>query len=118
MQYIEVERTLVRSPRELWEKLSDHPGITRWLSGAEIRAVEPPARIEWDLRGAVGVIELESAPWGTRVRARVTPPQVPAWERMTARHEIELGLRRLFADLGTGSLQGKESASRRKTPHQ
>jgi hypothetical protein len=107
MYSIEVERTLVRSPRELWERLSDHDGITRWLGGAEIHAVEPPRRIEWGFRGATGVIELEAAPWGTKVSARVTPAQVPAWERLTTRHEIEHGLQRLFADLGSGSLQGR-----------
>jgi uncharacterized protein YndB with AHSA1/START domain len=105
MYSIEVERTLVRSPRELWERLSDHPGITRWLGDAEIQAVEPPTRIEWRLRGASGVIELEPTQWGTRVRARVKSAQVPAWERLETRYEIEGALQRLFADLGTNSLQ-------------
>ena len=42
MYSIEVERTLVRSPHELWDKLSDRPGIARWLGEREIREVEPP----------------------------------------------------------------------------
>jgi uncharacterized protein YndB with AHSA1/START domain len=102
---IEVERTLVRSPRELWERLSDRPGITRWLGNAEIQAVEPPTRIEWTLRGATGVIELEPAAWGTKVRARVKAAQAPAYERLTTRYEIEGALQQLFRDLSTNTLQ-------------
>jgi hypothetical protein len=70
-----------------------------------VQTVEPPTRIEWTLRGANGVIELEPAQWGTRVRARVKSAQAPAWERLTTRYEIEGGLQRLFADLGSNSLQ-------------
>jgi uncharacterized protein YndB with AHSA1/START domain len=107
MYSIEVERTLVRSPHELWDKLCEDPGIDRWLGGVQIHAVEPPTRMEWNFRGADGVIELEAAPWGTRVRARVKSAQVPAWERLITRYEIEQALRRLFADLGSRSLQGR-----------
>jgi hypothetical protein len=122
---IEVERTLVRSPHELWDKLFDHPGIARWLGGVQIDRVEPPTRIEWNFRSADGVIELAAAPWGTRVSARVMPAQGPAWERLTTRYEIERALHQLFADLGSKSLggptarqpaRGKESARRRETP--
>ena len=116
MQTIELERTVVRSPHELWDRLSARGGIARWLSDAEVRGVEPPNRIEWSFRGASGVIELEPAPWGTRVRARVQPADMPAWERLMLRREIEHGLRQLFADLGSRSLQGKESGPRRETP--
>jgi hypothetical protein len=125
MYSIEVERTLVRSPHELWDRLFDHPGIARWLGGVQIERVEPPTRIEWNFRCANGVIELEAAPWGTRVRARVMPAQAPAWERLTTRYEIERALWQLFADLASKSLggptagqpaQGKESARRRETP--
>jgi uncharacterized protein YndB with AHSA1/START domain len=125
MYSIEVERTLVRSPHEVWDKLFDHPGIARWLGGVQIDRVEPPTRIEWNFRRADGVIELEAAPWGTRVCARVMPAQGPAWERLTTRYEIERALHQLFADLGSKSLggptaghagRGKESARRRETP--
>jgi hypothetical protein len=127
MYSIEVERTLVRSPHELWDRLCDHPGIARWLSGVQIEGIEPPTRIEWTFRGANGLIELEAAPWGTRVRARVMPAQGPAWERLTTRYEIQRALWELFADLGSKSLggpmarrgqpaPGKESARRRESP--
>lgn len=113
MQTIELERTLVRSPHELWDRLSARGGIGRWLGGAQIHETQPPTRIEWSFRGAMGVLELEPAHWGTRVRARVEPAPVPAWERMVTRHEIEHGLRQLFADLGARSLQRKDSGPRR-----
>jgi uncharacterized protein YndB with AHSA1/START domain len=128
MYSIEVERTLVRSPHEVWDKLCDQPGIARWLGGVQIDGVEPPTRIAWKFRGANGVIELEAAPWGTRVRARVMPAEGPAWERLTTRYEIERALSQLFADLGSRSLGGptatrggparggKEYARRRETP--
>jgi hypothetical protein len=104
MYCIEVERTLVKSVHELWERLSDRPGIRHWLGDVQIRAVEPPARIEWTSRGADGLIELEASRWGTTIRARVQPAALPAWERLTARYEIERSLRELFADLGARSL--------------
>jgi uncharacterized protein YndB with AHSA1/START domain len=107
MYSIEVERTLVRSPRELWEQLFDRPGIARWLGDVQVHAVEPLTRIEWSFRGANGVIELEASRWGTKVRARVEPAQLPAWERLTARYELEGALRELFADLGSKSLEGR-----------
>ena len=113
MYSIEVERTLVRSPHELWDKLCDHPGIAHWLGGVRIDRVEPPQRITWNFRGADGVIELEAAPWGTRVRARVMPAQAPAWERLTTRYEIERALWQLFADLGYGSLEARRQSTGR-----
>jgi hypothetical protein len=112
MYSIEVERTLVRSPHELWDKLCDHPGIAHWLGGVRIDGVEP-MRITWNFRGADGVIELEAAPWGTRVRARVMPAQAPAWERLTTRYEIERALWQLFADLGYRSLQARQQRTGR-----
>jgi hypothetical protein len=107
MYSIEVERTMVRSPHELWDKLCDPPGIARWLADIQVSAVEPPNRIEWTFRGASGVIELEASRWGTKIRARVQSAQVPAWERLTARYEMERALRDLFADLGSSSLHGR-----------
>jgi uncharacterized protein YndB with AHSA1/START domain len=107
MYSIEVERTLVRSPHELWDRLSDSPGIARWLGDVRVDAVQAPHRMEWTFRGATGVIELETAPWGTRVRALVRSAEAPAWERLATKYEIERALRRLFADLASKSLQGR-----------
>jgi hypothetical protein len=118
MHFIEVERTLIRSPRELWDRLADHPGIGAWLEDARIEALEPPHRIQWSFRGASGVIELQACGWGTKVRTRVEPARLPAWERLATRYEIERALGRLYADLGIGSLQRRQESVRgRETPH-
>lgn len=115
MHFIEVERTLIRSPRELWDRLVDHPGIGAWLENAQIEAADPPHCIQWSFRGARGVIELHACGWGTKVSTRVEPAQLPAWERLAARYEIERALGRLYADLGVGSLQ-RGRASRNLSP--
>jgi uncharacterized protein YndB with AHSA1/START domain len=107
MYSIEVERTMVRSPHELWDKLCDRPGLARWLGDVHVQTLQPPNRIEWSFRGASGVIELEPSRWGTTVRARVKSAQLPAWERLAARYEMERALRELFADLGATSLHGR-----------
>ena len=67
MPTITLERTLVKSPPELWEELSQ---IERWLGEVEISRREPPNRLTWSARGVHGTIELEPSGWGTKVRAR------------------------------------------------
>lgn len=66
MPTINLERTLVKSPPELWEELSQ---IEHWLGEVEISQREPPSRLAWSARGAHGTIELEPSGWGTKVRA-------------------------------------------------
>ncbi len=74
MYSIEVERTLVRSPpRAVGQSSVIGPVSPAGSAACRSTTVEPPTRIEWNFRGATGVIELEAAPWGTRVRARVKP---------------------------------------------
>jgi uncharacterized protein YndB with AHSA1/START domain len=106
MPTIELERTLVKSPPELWEELCCEPGLARWLGEVCVRELEAPNRITWDARGATGVIELESSGWGTKVRARVEAARIPTWERLKARQDFEPGLKRLLDDLGSSSLSG------------
>jgi hypothetical protein len=105
MPTFELERTLVKSPPELWDELCCEPGLARWLGEVNVRKLEAPNRITWDARGATGVIELESSGWGTKVRARVEPARVPAWERLMARQNYEPGLKQLLDDLGSSSLK-------------
>jgi hypothetical protein len=75
----EVQRTLVKSPPELWAELSDPDALTRHLGElGEIRitSVEPEAKVAWEAEDASGVVELEPSGWGTRVTLSVTrnPP--------------------------------------------
>ena len=64
------ERTLVKSPPELWSELSDPAALARHLGEfGEIRItrLEPESRVEWEAERARGSVELAAAGWGTRV---------------------------------------------------
>lgn len=85
----EVQRTLVKSPPELWSELSNPDALARHLSElGEIRitAVEPETKVEWEADGASGVVQLKQSGWGTRVTLSATrtapaleePPPEPA----------------------------------------
>jgi hypothetical protein len=100
---IELERTLVKSPPELWEELS---GIERWLGEIEISEQEPPSRLTWVGRGTRGTIELEPSGWGTKVRARAETGG-GLFERFRAadeRDHFERCLTELLDHLGSSSL--------------
>ncbi len=71
----EVQRTLVKSPPELWSELSNPDALARHLSGlGEIRitAVEPETKVEWEAEGSSGTVQLKQSGWGTRVTLSVT----------------------------------------------
>ncbi len=71
----EVQRTLVKSPPELWSELSNPATLARHLSElGEIRitAVEPETKVEWEAEGASGIVQLKQSGWGTRVTLSVT----------------------------------------------
>ncbi len=71
----EVQRTLVKSPPELWSELSNPDALARHLSElGEIRitAVEPETKVEWETEGASGVVQLKQSGWGTKVTLSVT----------------------------------------------
>jgi hypothetical protein len=82
----EVQRTLVKSPPELWAELSDPTTLARHLGElGEIRIVrtEQDRAVDWEAGAtdgaqASGRVEIEPSGWGTRVtlsvhRAIVTP---------------------------------------------
>ena len=59
----EVQRTLVKSPPELWAELSDPAALMRHLGElGEIRitSVEPETKVEWEAEDASGVVQLEA----------------------------------------------------------
>jgi hypothetical protein len=71
----EVQRTLVKSPPELWSELSDPEALSRHLGGlGEIRItkVEPEHAVEWEAEAAQGRIELKPSGWGTKVTLQMT----------------------------------------------
>ncbi len=98
----EVQRTLVKSPPELWAELSDPTTLARHLGElGEIRIVrtEPDRAVDWEAAAADGAqasgrVEIEPSGWGTRVTlsaSRVTaePISEPETEPIAAVVEPE-----------------------------
>ncbi len=78
----EVQRTLVKSPPELWAELSDPDSLARHLNEfGEIRIVgcEPESAVEWEGEGIKGAVRLKASGWGTKVTltAERQPPAPP-----------------------------------------
>jgi len=71
----EVQRTLVKSPPELWTELSDPAALARHLGEfGEIRITrsEPEQIVEWESDRARGRVLLKPSGWGTKVTLTVT----------------------------------------------
>jgi hypothetical protein len=71
----EVQRTLVKSPPELWAELSDPAALARHLGElGEIRIVrtEPESTVEWEAQNTTGVVSIKPSGWGTKVTLSVT----------------------------------------------
>ena len=66
MRTVEVSRTLVKSPPELWSELSGER-LSEAVGGASLRVTEEERRIEWESEGARGAAVLEPAGWGTKL---------------------------------------------------
>ncbi len=74
MPPIEAQRTLVKSPPELWAELSDPASLARHLGDfGEIRIarVEPEQSVEWEAQEVTGTVELKPSGWGTKVTLTV-----------------------------------------------
>jgi hypothetical protein len=70
----EVQRTLVKSPPELWAELSDPAALARHLGElGEIRItrIEPEQLVEWEADRTTGTVQIEPSGWGTRVTLTV-----------------------------------------------
>ncbi|MEA2392824.1 MAG: hypothetical protein QOJ82_715 [Solirubrobacteraceae bacterium] len=64
------QRTLVKSPPELWAEVSDVQALARHLGEfGEIRItrLEPETAVAWEGDRARGTVELEPSGWGTKV---------------------------------------------------
>ena len=77
----EVQRTLVKSPPELWTELSNPEALARHLGDfGEIRITrsEPETKVEWEAEQAKGTVQLKQSGWGTKVTLSVTrSPTIP-----------------------------------------
>jgi hypothetical protein len=79
----EAQRTLVKSPPELWALLSDPDSLARHLGElGEVRIVrtEPESTVEWEGPGVAGAVRLKASGWGTKVTLTAIrqPPEPPA----------------------------------------
>jgi hypothetical protein len=71
----EVQRTLVKSPPELWTELSDPAALARHLGElGEIRItrVHPEKKVEWEAEETSGTVLIDPSGWGTRVTLTAT----------------------------------------------
>lgn len=71
----EVQRTLVKSPPELWAELSDPDSLARHLGElGEIRIVrtEAESTVEWAAENTTGTVSIKPSGWGTKVTLSVT----------------------------------------------
>jgi hypothetical protein len=70
----EVQRTLVKSPPELWAELSDPTSLARHLGELgeiTITRVEPEKTVEWEAADTTGKVLLKPSGWGTKVTLSV-----------------------------------------------
>src|SRR6476659_4778808 len=75
----EVQRTLVKSPPELWAELSDPAALARHLGEIRITRVQPEETVEWEAGSTSGTITIKPSGWGTKVTLSVTrDPAAPA----------------------------------------
>jgi uncharacterized protein YndB with AHSA1/START domain len=108
MSVTEVERTLVKSPPELWELVDDRELMARWVAelggpdgGAaiEVASRDPGQRLSWhsSAPGASLSVELEIAEkgWGTSVSIRA--------EGTSGEPDADAVLQRLLDELGSPS---------------
>jgi hypothetical protein len=71
----EVQRTLVKSPPELWAEISDPESLARHLGEfGEIRItrIQPEQKVEWEAEAASGTVVIKPSGWGTKVKLTVT----------------------------------------------
>jgi hypothetical protein len=89
---MEVQRTLVKSPPELWAEVSDVEALTRHLAAfgeITITRVEPESTVAWEGEHASGTVELSASAWGTKVTLSAEPAPVTAEPEPDAQAEPE-----------------------------
>jgi hypothetical protein len=91
MADLTAQKTLVKSPPELWSELSEVESLAKHLGElGEIRItkVEPESTVAWEGEEVSGTVELEQSGWGTKVTFKATVPEPgPAVEPEAAEPE-------------------------------
>ncbi len=78
MADLTAQKTLVKSPPELWSELSEVESLAKHLGElGEIRItkVEPESTVAWEGEQVSGTVELEQSGWGTKVTFKATVPE-------------------------------------------
>ena len=80
MAEIQAQRTLVKSPPELWAELSDRESLAEHLGEfGEIRITrtQPESTVAWEGERICGTVSIEASGWGTQVSltARIDAPE-------------------------------------------
>ena len=70
MPKLNVSRTLVKSPPELWPDLSEGRLAEALGDDAEVAVTENERSVRWEAQGAQGTASLEPSGWGTKVTLR------------------------------------------------
>ncbi len=112
MATIEVSRTLVKSPPELWAEL-EGDRLSQAVGQVTVRPTEHERELAWEAAGARGTALLEPAEWGTKVTLTAELEDAVAhrgmWRRRGAerlgqaerRADVERRLSELLDDLGS-----------------
>ena len=105
---IELERTLVKSPPEVWEELASEPGLGRWLDEVEVRGSSTHRTASnGPVRGRARHDRAGAAPAGALVYARQAETSTPGFLdrfRVSDVAEVERRLEQLLDHLGASTL--------------
>lgn len=116
MTTVEVSRTLVKSPPELWAEL-EGDCLSQAVGEVKVRTTEPERALAWEADGASGTAVLEPAGWGTKLTLTAEVEELVAeigfWGRMrgvkvdpVAKHpDMEEKLTELLDSLGSAHRQ-------------
>src|SRR3954464_15142511 len=83
MPDLTAKRTLVKSPPELWEELSEVEGLAKHLGAfgeIKITKLEPEHTVAWEGEHASGTVSIEPSGWGTKVTLHAELPEEEAPE--------------------------------------
>jgi hypothetical protein len=111
MPTVEVSRTLVKSPPELWAEL-EGDRLADAVGEVTVRPKEHERELAWEAEGARGTARLDPSSWGTKVTLTAEVEEQVArqgfWARMRgvpepapAHPDIEARLTRVLDSLGS-----------------
>jgi len=78
MPDLTAKRTLVKSPPELWEELSEVEGLAKHFGAfgeIKITKLEPEHTVAWEGEHASGTVSIEPSGWGTKVTLHAELPE-------------------------------------------